>query len=406
VLPPEEQAKVDRATLKAVEFLKKQQQPDGSWPRGPRVGYTALAGLTLLETGVPARDPAMVKAAQVVRDGTQNFNKRYETYELSLAILFLNRLGDRADRDLIQRLALRLVAGQSVQGGWTYGCPLLSKENHDRLLAVLTDLKTKTGAELLRDPKGPAATLRAQVPQLGPLIADQPPPGNNYHGGGDNSNTQFAILALWAARSHDLPLDPTLARINKRFRATQGADGRWFYGGPGQEVSTPVPGKGPLPTMTCAGLLGVAVGFGLQDRDRKAGRPDEDPIVKKGLEHLAKFIGEPSPRARDGKPAARLPMQQLYFLWSVERVAMLYQLKTVLGKKWYEWGMETLLANQRPDGSWVGGGHGSTDIVDTCLAILFLQRVNLAKDLTDKLLERAVGAAAPPPGGPPPAKKE
>jgi hypothetical protein len=46
----------------------------------------------------------------------------------------------------------------------------------------------------------------------------------------------------------------------------------------------------------------------------------------------------------------------------------------------------------------MGGGHGSTQVLDTCFAILFLHRVNLAKDLTDKLNEQAAAAA---PGRPP-----
>ena len=160
-----------------------------------------------------------------------------------------------------------------------------------------------------------------------------------------------------------------------------------------------MPGKGPLPTMTCAGLLGVAVGFGLQDAGKGAVRPDQDPIVQKGLRHLSNFIGQPGEHPRGTKPR----MQELYFLWSAERVAVLYQLKTIEGKKWYEWGAEVLTTNQRPDGSWQGGGHGSVPVTDTCLALLFLQRVNLAKDLTDKLMElRALGQAA----GAPPARKD
>src|SRR5262249_51578669 len=143
------------------------------------------------------------------------------------------------------------------------------------------------------------------------LTVDQPPPGGSYRGGGDNSNTQFAILALLAARGHSLPLEPSLTLLNKRFRGTQAPDGRWTYDGSGTEHSRVVAGK-RLPTMTCAGLLGTAIGFSLEDRDRKSLRPDEDPVVQKGLEFLAQFIGEPSPKGRDGKPAAKLPMQELY----------------------------------------------------------------------------------------------
>src|SRR5262249_655711 len=159
-------------------------------------------------------------------------------------------------------------------------------------------------------------------------------PDEFYRGGNaDNSNTQFAILALLAARRHEVPLDAPLALLNRRFRATQNPDGSWNYRGRGT-VS-------PQPTMTCAGLLGMAVGFGLKHR---AGRADQGPAVVRGLEDLSRAVGEP------GQHAGGVPSQRnLYFLWSVERVGVLYQLKTINGKRWYEWGVEALTTDQRPD---------------------------------------------------------
>jgi hypothetical protein len=377
-LPPEEQIKVDMSVQKGMEYLKKQQQKDGRWMGSHQIGYTALAGLTLLEGGLPASDPAIQKAVKLLR---QNEGRIALTYELALMIQFLNRLGERTDRDLIQKLALRLVAGQSAQGGWTYNCPVLSKEEHDQLFAVLKELKHRSPQDLLADPNSAASKFQRRRALA--VLSTQEQPPQAFFGGGDNSNTQFGILGLLAARNHDLPLDNSLALINKRFRSNQGEDGRWFYNGRG-EVSARKDQRGPLPTMTCAGLLGVAVGFTLQkEAGPKGVLPEEDPAVKKGLDHVAKFIGEPG-QLRDG---AKPPMQELYFLWSVERVAVLYHLKTIHGKKWYEWGVEVLLANQNPDGSWKGSGHGSSNIIDTCFAILFLQRANLAKDLTDKLNE-------------------
>src|SRR5207244_11680050 len=47
--------------------------------------------------------------------------------------------------------------------------------------------------------------------------------------GGDNSNTQFAVLALWAARRHGIPVEKALARAEARFRNSQNADGGWGY---------------------------------------------------------------------------------------------------------------------------------------------------------------------------------
>jgi hypothetical protein len=68
-------------------------------------------------------------------------------------------------------------------------------------------------------------------------------------------------------------------------------------------------------------------------------------------------------------------------------VAVLYNLPKIMDKEWYTWGMNLLLAHQRGDGSWqpnISVGYRS-DILDTCFALLFLQRANLAQDLTDKL---------------------
>src|SRR5258707_1087272 len=48
----------------------------------------------------------------------------------------------------------------------------------------------------------------------------------------DNSNTQFAILALWIGRRqpYSVPVDYPLKLAEKRFRRMQGDDGSWTYG--------------------------------------------------------------------------------------------------------------------------------------------------------------------------------
>ena len=83
----------------------------------------------------------------------------------------------------------------------------------------------------------------------------------------------------------------------------------------------------------------------------------------------------------------------MYFLWSVERVAVLYQLSRIEGKDWYRWGMQVLLSYQNPEGGWSLGGVGANELSNTCFALLFLQRANLVQDLTDKLeeMEAALG---------------
>jgi hypothetical protein len=72
-----------------------------------------------------------------------------------------------------------------------------------------------------------------------------------------------------------------------------------------------------------------------------------------------------------------------FFLWSLERIAVVLGLEMIDGKDWYSWGAEILLANQMADGAWRGeyGDCGA----DTCFALLFLKKVDLAPDLTASL---------------------
>jgi hypothetical protein len=388
VLTPEEEHTVDETLVRGVGYLKQSQDADGSWPGDGkhRVGYAALAALTLVECGVPVDDPCIQKATEFIRARCPSLN---QTYELALVLLFLNRLGDGADRDRIQKLALRVVAGQLTGGGWGYTCPVLNDEDHDKLLVLLRDLNAKEADGARRAQPTASVPVPPRLGNLAVLHDDPSRPAKGFRGaGGDNSNTQFAVLALWTARGHDLPVDRSLALLVRHFQASQNTDGSWGYGQGRQMVN--LQGN---PTMTCAGLLGLAVGHGLAAESRKSGmRPAEDAGIHKALQVVAKKI-DTSPAAK--KPSPRSRQLDMYFLWSVERVAVLFQLKTIGDKRWYHWGMEQLVKRQQGDGGWEqGGGHGGTRAINTCFAMLFLKRVNLAKDLTDKIT--AVVAALPP----------
>ena len=109
---------VDRAIKKGVEYLKAQQLGNGTWDH-PQIGATALAGLALMHSGVPANDPAIRRAAAAVR--AEGINLTYN-YSLSLSILFLDMVGEESDIPLIQAMGIRLLAGQTPLGGWNYSC--------------------------------------------------------------------------------------------------------------------------------------------------------------------------------------------------------------------------------------------------------------------------------------------
>jgi hypothetical protein len=393
-LSKEEQAKVDQAIDKAIAFLKRTQRKQGAWdPSGMAQGHlsgaTALPALALLEAGVPADDPVVQKAAESLRPHLAKLSK---TYELSLALLFLDRLGDPQDKAAIRSLALRLIAGQCRSGGWDYRCPTLSAGNEEALPELLRQWEEASAGNKARPaiPKALKVLTVFQDPRQLADWEDPPfPPGSNAHewlftGHTDNSNTQFAILALWVARRHGLPLGPTLRLAARRFEVSQNPDGTWFYqylrehGGP--------PHQRTVRSMTTVGLLGLALREGVRP-DKEAPAGAQDLQVLRGFAAVSRFVGEPT-----GQMRGPLPMTDLYYLWSLERLAMLYDLPTIAGKDWYRWGAEILVANQARSGEWERWESGPFDFratygptPNTSFALLFLKRSHLIRDLTAKL---------------------
>ncbi len=375
-----EQRRIDDAIARGVWFLKDHTLPTGTWGdsipgtnwAGISVGFSSLPGLTLLECGVLSSDPVVQKAAAHVRQQASGPQGQV-TYQAALAILFLDRLAgdakliDGQDDPLIQYLALGLIAGQNAtEGAWHYNCPALDRGKTAELLRLLSSQN-----KLLTDDNSSLNAWRKTAL-----------PGGNFDTQGwDNSNTQFAILALWAAQRHGVAIDGSIGLAEKHFRGTQqpsgpdatgnnlNLDGSWLYDG-GQNSSR-------WPSMTCAGLLALAEAHALsRDPSRKQQRPQDDPAIQRALAMLAREIDRPDEQ--------RPP--DLYFLWSLERVGVLYDLPKIGDKDWYRWGVNLLLARQQADGSWKDGGYyGNNPVLDTCFALLFLEQANLTRDLTTKL---------------------
>ncbi|HZT83066.1 MAG TPA: hypothetical protein VFA26_22750, partial [Gemmataceae bacterium] len=221
---------INRAVQLGVGYIKTLPLDDGPDP-SPQTGATALVGLTLLECGVPATDPVVRGAADAVRKASVHLT---HTYSLALSVLFLDRLGEEADVPIIESLTVRLLAGQTVNGGWNYNCPDVPESEARRLNTLLkqrNELSTRPRGEVAQtgDPQRAAAQrkvtdeIRQQIEVINRAAGRRP------SGRDDNSNTQFAVLALWVARRHGLPTDDALAHVNTRFRGSQHGDGGWSY---------------------------------------------------------------------------------------------------------------------------------------------------------------------------------
>lgn len=324
------------AIAEGVAYLKQRQKPDGSWDeQGHPLGETALAGLALAAGGERRDTPAFKAAVRRVRELAAGSR---QTYDVSLAAMFLDTVGEAVDSELIRELGQRLATGQCQDGSWSY--------------------------QLDRGQRK-----------------------------GDNSNTQFAALACRICRRHGSDIDATLKQVDGYFRGTANRDqGGWGYRP--QDSSTP--------SMTCAGLVAVAARQGLVfQRGRQANHPVEgenqqddapprqpleaggDPVVKDALAYLGRHL--------DNEPDGGFGWG-LYFYWSLERVGVIYGIDRIGGVDWYVWGGKRLLRMQQRNGSWNGEG------VDTSFAILFLARANVAADLT-AALEGWAGGKPPPRSG-------
>ncbi len=150
--------------------------------------------------------------------------------------------------------------------------------------------------------------------------------------------------------------------------------------------------------MTCAGLMSLAMRHGMiagQGRDIRSDQPV--PVSDQAITEALDFLGLSIRKIllTGGRISGVEARDPLYFLWSLERMAMIYDLRTIGDKEWYPWAAQMLVDVQQSDGSW----HAPySDPVGTCFALLVLRRSNLARDL--QLTVRDKPRRAPEPAGP------
>jgi len=69
--------------------------------------------------------------------------------------------------------------------------------------------------------------------------------------------------------------------------------------------------------------------------------------------------------------------QVYYYLYALERAAILTGVEQIGGLAWYPRMSQALIDSQRPDGSWKSASGGS-ELNDTCFAVLTLRKATRA----------------------------
>jgi hypothetical protein len=340
---------IERAVGRGVEFLKASQAAGATWRGGygTRTGGIALITLALLECGVPDDDPVVAGAVRLLRERARS---EVQTYDLTLLIMVFDRLTrEESTRSLRSG---RVDSGRSRR--LKSGRILVDQQVDDSML--IEDL----GARLCRG-QGERGSWSYQC---------------RSPSDGDHSNTQFAVLGAWIAGQHGGDVRRVLERCDQRFRSLQGSDGGWGYRG----------GGGSTPSMTCAGLMALAAALGQATELRQSGAarahevgPRRDEAVERGMACLAQYLDR---FAETGETRRHGLASDLYFLWSLERVGMLYGIARVGTVDWYQWGSDRLLGSQQDDGSW-GASYGRE--IGTAFALLFLSRSNVSPELSRAL---------------------
>jgi hypothetical protein len=313
---PVDAAQVRSAIERGVAYLKREQSPRGNWTEMQVFpgGVSCLVTLALLNSGVEVDDPVMRKALTYVR-GLQ----LDKTYTVALQTMVLCAAEPKKDLLLIGRnvrwLEEHQIKDGNRKGGWSYPGP-----------------------------------------------------------GGDNSNAQFAILALYDAQRVGVAVNRQTWELARDYwQNGQNPDGSWGY--------YPSDVANSSGSMTCAGIGGLAIALAalesgdaaVEDGQAVCCRPHaDDEHLERGIKWLADhFSVSRNPRPGEGGQSVIY-----YYLYGLERAGRLTARRFIGEHDWYREGAEFLVHRQDPlSHFWEGSWHAENNPhVSTALALLFLSK--------------------------------
>ena len=353
VYPEAFRKRVNKAVDKGVEFLMAQQSVDGSWPAtkemlNHRLGHTALMTLACLKGGITIRDPQIRKAFAWMR--TQKLTKTYDVGVLLMAIHALYSPTDEKQVVEIDKYGHRKIKDPCLTD--------MSKEDRAWMKKCVAFLLEHQEGGHWRYPEN----------------------------GVDTSNTQYALLGLWAAsrcgfkipskvwmdslewlmksqerQGRSVKLLVNEVRGEYRITWTENARARGFRYIPGS--SSPVTGA-----MTTAGMAGMAI---CQDElwSSRKFTPKLRAASRRAIRDSLAWMQDNFDVTRNpGEPGGGW---HYYYLYGMERAGILARARFMGKYDWYKDGADFLLQAQRSDGAWY---QQDDPQIDTAFAILFLKR--------------------------------
>ncbi|HTW95643.1 MAG TPA: DUF4159 domain-containing protein [Tepidisphaeraceae bacterium] len=177
-------------------------------------------------------------------------------------------------------------------------------------------------------------------------------PNPDEDGMWDNSNTQYGILGVWAIADAGITVpEPFWYILQKHWLTCQLPDGEWGY------APDDTSGR---PSMTMAGVASLFVTHDFLSMSQREAQP-LSPQLLAGLQWLE--TGDHCLTTDQG-------LFGRYALYGLERVGLASGFKYFGSHDWYPEMASAVLQDQNPNGSW----GNSTDVLETCYAILFLSR--------------------------------
>lgn len=304
---PVNDATVEDAIRRAVTWIEAQRQPEGHWepsdsPEGLHWGgNSALAVLALLYAGQEPREEPLASSLGWLASQSLRGTYAYGLRAHALALVPGRTYRPQLQQDLDWLLSAVGAAGTEAAGAYDYEA--------------------------------------AKAGQL-----------NRW----DHSNSQYAILGVWAAADAGLPVPTSYWElIGDHWLTWQNRDGGWGY--QHREASTG--------SMTVAGLAALYVSLDQRYADRPREATTLIAAIERGLDWLAREYGPRNPRGADG--------WHYYYLYGVERVGRASGRRHFGKQDWFREGAAELLRNQNPAGFWDGTGPASR-LHNTAWALMFL----------------------------------